>query len=429
MFEEEGLRFRIREYLKGIAALLLVIWLFRGWIGLEKYNYYMVWGIVILIILVELLGVGRWFGVTLGGIVFSLAKAAFLIAVFLYVGKWLGVPENFPITPKMAFGYFIVLSIAALFVSSFSTPKITKKEDLIPKIERKAYEFHEVSIEDIRLFGEGKAYPLKFGRKKVGWALEGDVNIEVKTPLGRIRRRLFAPVVVWAPIEIKGKKASPNENFILTTESLLMSKSFTKKEEVLDFGIFKLYEGNGISYVKMPFLEVIETPTGEEVKIGPIKIREGSPIKPSKDMITIKELRNGFQLTKVGDNITIITDEYKIDISNDRILYKSGNEKLSLSEDYVSVSSGNISVSVGRGVAKLRIEDAIISARDGIVKIRVGGKTYTISDKEAYKLVIKKAKSIVEEESAEVIEGLGIDRNRIKRRIRELLDELMQYIS
>ena len=42
---------------------------------------------------------------------------------------------------------------------------------------------------------------------------------------------------------------------------------------------------------------------------------------------------------------------------------------------------------------------------------------------------MKKAKEIVEEQSAELIEGLGIDRTLLNRRVKELLDELMGYIG
>ena len=180
--------------------------------------------------------------------------------------------------------------------------------------------------------------------------------------------------------------------------------------------------------MKLPFIEVIETPGGEEVKIGPIHIREGNPEMPPAEMLTIKELRNGFQLTKVGERLKVQTDEYSIEVDGERVVYRSGNEVLSLGET-VSLRSGDVSVSVGRGRAKIRIEDVVISAREGKVRIRAGGRTYTVEDSKAYRLVMEKAKEIVEEQSAELIEGLGIDRTLLNRRVKELLDELMGYIG
>ncbi len=167
-------------------------------------------------------------------------------------------------------------------------------------------------------------------------------------------------------------------------------------------------------------------PTGEEVRVGPpIRIHEGNPPgMPPEEMLTIRELRNGFQLTKVGERLKIRTEEYSIEVEGERVTYRSGNETLSLGET-VSLRSGDVSVGVGRGRARIRIEDAVISARDGKVKIRAGGKTYTIENPDAFKLVVKKAKEIVEEQSAGLIEGLGgVDRALLNKRVKELLDEL-----
>ncbi len=148
------------------------------------------------------------------------------------------------------------------------------------------------------------------------------------------------------------------------------------------------------------------------------------------EMLTIRELTNGFQLTRVGGRLAIQTEEYTIEVSGDRVTYRSGDEVLSLGET-VSLRSGDISVTVGRGGrAKLRIEDVVISARDGTVRIRVGGgKTHTIESREACNLVLRKAKEIVEEQGVEMVEGLGIDRAKLNARVKELIDELMRYLG
>jgi hypothetical protein len=226
-------------------------------------------------------------------------------------------------------------------------------------------------------------------------------------------------------------KTSPDPDFVRRTNELINPDRLYRHREgtsAVDLGIVKVYEGNGFEYVKVPFVEVISTPAGEEVKIGPMHIHRGSVRKPVGEMLTIRELTNGFQLTKVGDRLTIQTEEYMIETDGKKITYRSGNETLSLGET-VSLRSGDISVTVGRGRAKLRIEDVVISARDGTVRIRVGDKTHTIESKEACDLVIRKAKEIVEEQSAEMIEGLGIDRGKLNARVRELIDELMSYLG
>jgi len=424
VFVEETPRFRAAAYLKKLTAVLLIIWLFRNYLGVKEYGDYLVYAIIGLIFAFELLSVGKWFGITVSGVVFALARAFLWTSVFLYVGKWLGMPPHLHGYAGRAFAYSVVLAIAGLLIGKGEEKRLSWK------VEKKAYEFGGTDFGGVRLLGRGRAYPVKFGSRRVGWVIDGEVEVEAETPLGRIRKALSSPVAVWGELTV-GRKTKADEGFIREVNRLInpdrLYRTTKKGESVVDLGIVKVYEGENFEYVKVPFVEVIETPHGEEVKIGPFRIHEGNPKKP-EGMLTIKELRNGFQLTKVGDRLKIQTDEFSIEVEGGRVTYRSGNETLSLGET-VSLRSGDVSVSVGRGRAKIRIEDVVISARDGVVKIRAGGKTYTIENGEAYRLVIKKAKEIVEEQSAELIDGLGIDRALLNRRVKELLDELTAYLG
>ncbi len=423
--KNESPRFRIAEYLKGITALMLILWLFRGPLRLREYSDYMVYAIIALIFAFELLSVGKWFGVTMSGIIFALAKSSFWTSLLLFFGKWLGMSAKLHNSAGTAFAYAVVLAIAGILLAKFDERRL----DI--KVEKKAYEFSGVNFGDIAVKGQGKAYPVKFGRKIAGWVIDGNLTVEAETPLGKVTKRLTSPVAVWTAEKIGGAKTSPDPAFVsmanelINPDRLYINKG---KSSVVDLGFLKVYEGENFQYVKLPFMEVIETPTGDEIKIGPIHIREGKPEAPPGEMLSIRELRNGFQLTRVGRRLRIQTDEYSIEVDGEKVIYRSGNETLSLGET-VSLRSGDVSVSVGRGRAKIRIEDVVISARDGNVRIRAGGKTHTIENADAYRLVITKAKEIAEEQSAELIEGLGIDRARLNKRVKELLDELMNYLG
>lgn len=419
----EGPRFRIAEYIKALTAILLIAWLFKGPLRLEAYNDQLVYAIVALLFAFELLSVGKWFGVTISGVVFALAKGFFWTSVFLFFGGWLGMSEALHDYAGTAFAYAVVLVIAGILLAKFDERRL----DI--KVEGKAYEFEGADFGGVRLKGTGKAYPVKFGRKKVGWVIDGNVTVEAETPLGKIRKALSSPVAVWGELKV-GKKTNADEGFVETANRLINPDRLYKEakgERVVDLGVIKVYEGEDFEYVKLPFIEVVDTPHGERVRIGPIHIHDGI-VEGFKDMLTIKELRNGFQLTKVGERLKVQTDEYSIEVDGERVVYRSGSESLSLGET-VSLRSGDVSVSVGRGRAKIRIEDVVISARDGTVRIRTGGKAYTIENGDAYRLVVRKAKEIVEEQSAELIEGLGIDRTLLNRRVKELLDELTAYLG
>jgi len=424
-FYEESPRFKVAEYLKKVTAVLLIVWLFRGYLGLERYNETLVYAIIVLIFAFELLSVGKWFGITVSGIVFALAKGFLWTSIFLYFGGWIGMPEDLHGLAGRAFAYSVVLAIAGLLIGKGEEKRFTWK------VEKKAYEFSETDFDGIRLRGSGRAYPLKFGGKRVGWVIDGSVEVEAETPLGTIRKALSSPVVVWGELAV-GKKTKADENFVREVNGLINPDRLYRKVKrgstAIDLGLIKVYEGEDFEYVKLPFVEVIETPHGEEVKIGPFRIHEGKPGVRPGNMLTIRELRNGFQLTKVGDRLRIETEEFSIEVEGDRVVYRSGNETLSLGEA-VSLRSGEVSVTVGRGRAKIRIEDVVISARDGVVKIRAGGRTHTIENEEAYRLVIRKAKEIVDEQSAGIIEGMGVDRTLLTRRVKELLDELMNYVG
>ncbi|NJF24655.1 hypothetical protein [Thermococcus sp. Bubb.Bath] len=428
--EERSIRFKVAENLKALTALLIIAWLFKGPLKLEAYNDYMVYVIIALIFSFELLSVGKWFGVTVSGIVFALAKAAFWTSVFLFFGKWLGLSETFTgknaaITAGTMFAYAVVLAIAGLLLAKFDERHIEWK------VDKKAYEFSGASFGEVKLKGTGKAYPVKFGRKPVGWVIDGDLTVDAETPIGKVTRKLLSPVAIWTSDKIVGEKTSPDPGFVKRANELINPDRLYRNKEgtsAVDLGIVKVYKGNDFEYVKLPFIEVRKTPAGEEVKVGPIHVHEGNSGSVPTDMLTIKELTNGFQLTRVGNRLTVQTEEYTIEASGSRVTYRSGNETLSLGET-VSLRSGDISVTVGRGRAKLRIEDVVISARDGMVRIRVGGKTHTIESREACDLVLRKAKEMVEEQGVEMVEGLGIDREKLNARVRELIDELMRYLG
>ncbi|ACJ16117.1 hypothetical membrane protein, conserved [Thermococcus onnurineus NA1] len=434
-FEEDSLRFKIADLLKKLTAVLLIVWLFKGPLKLEAYNEYIVWGIIALIFAFELMSVGKWFGVTVTGLIFALSKAFFWTALFLFFGKWLGLPETFQgdeaiLTASTAFAYAVVLGIAGLLVGKTGFGKMKSKRWF--KVEKKAYEFGGVDLGDVKVDGTGKAYPVLVGKKRVGWVIDGEVEVEAETPIGKVRKILHSPVVVWTSQKLAETKVEADPSFVERVQALLNPDKLYKNKEsakVVDLGIIKVYEGDGFQYVKLPFIEVIETPHGERVKVGPIRVHEGSVVSPLEDMVTIRELGNGFQLTKAGDRLAIQTDEYTIEVAGNKVTYRSGNEVLKLSKDYVSLKSGEISITVGKNRAKLRIDDTIISASDGKVRIRVGGKSYTIENKGACNLVIRKAKDIIEEQSVELIEGLGINRAALNRRVKELIDELMEHLG
>ncbi len=433
--EEEGLRFRLAEALKKIAAVLIILWIFKGPLRLEAYTGYVVWGIIGLIFTYELLSVGKWLGVTVSGVIFALAKAFFWVSVLLFVGRWIGLPgslsgEGARLTAGTAFAYSIVLAIAGLLIGSGPFRRLGSKRWFT--VEKKAYSFDGADFGDVRLSGNGKAYPVKVGRKTVGWVVDGEVEVEAETPLGRVRKLLSSPVVVWTSRKLGGAKEKADPAFVGKVQAMLDPDRLYRNKErakVVDLGIIKVYEGDGFQYVKLPFIEVVETPHGERVKVGPIHVHDGKPVGTPDEMVTVRELGNGFQLTKTGDRLAIEMEDYSIEVIGDSVTYRSGEDTLRLSRDHVSLRSGRISITVGKKRAKLRIDDTVITASEGKVRIRVGDKNYTITDQEACQLVIRKAKEIVEEQSAELIEGFGVNKSTLSARVKELIDELMAYLG
>ncbi|MDV3103694.1 hypothetical protein [Thermococcus waiotapuensis] len=434
-YPEEGLRFRVADFLKKVTALLILFWIFRGPLRLEAYLEYIVWAIIGLIFACELLSVGKWLGVSLSGVIFALAKAFLWVSVLLFVGsRWIGLPESLSgekafLTAGTAFAYFIVLSIAGLLVGS--TPFRSSSSKWFT-VEKKAYSFSGADFGDVRLSGSGKAYPVRAGRKTVGWVIDREVEVEAGTPLGKVRKLLSPPVVVWTSRKLGGAKEEADHAFVERVQAMLDPDRLYRGKErakIVDLGVIKVYEGDGFQYVKLPFIEVVETPHGERVKVGPVSVHEGKPVSPPEDMVTIRELGNGFQLTKAGDRLAIETEEYSIEVVGESVTYRSGEEALRLSGDYVSLKAGELSITVGKKGAKLRIEDTVITASDGKVKIRVGGKSYTIESQEACQRVMERAKEIVEEQSAELIEGFGVDRAALNARVKELIEQLMAYLG
>jgi hypothetical protein len=150
------------------------------------------------------------------GVVFALAKAAFWTSIFLFFGKWLGLSKTFTgedaaITAGTMFAYAVVLTIAGLLLARLDERRLEWK------VEKKAYEFNGASFGGIRLDGSGKAYPVKFGGRLTGWVIDGDLTVEVETPIGKVKRKLLSPVAVWTSERIAEKKTSRRPHRILTS--------------------------------------------------------------------------------------------------------------------------------------------------------------------------------------------------------------------
>lgn len=121
------------------------------------------------------------------------------------------------------FAYAVVLTIAGLLLSKFDERRIDWK------VEKKAYEFSGASFGEVKLQGIGKAYPVKFGRKLVGWVIDGDLTVEAETPpIGKVTRKLLSPVAVWTSDKIVGKKTSPPDpGFVKRANELINPEGST----------------------------------------------------------------------------------------------------------------------------------------------------------------------------------------------------------
>lgn len=117
-------------------------------------------------------------------------------------------------------------------------------------------------------------------------------------------RKLLSPVAVWTSERIAKKKTSPDPGFVKRANELINPDNLYRgknKASVVDLGVVKVYEGNGFEYVKVPFVEIIGTPAGEEVKVGPMRFHDGRVWKLRGEMLTVRELTNGFQHGGVHD--------------------------------------------------------------------------------------------------------------------------------
>lgn len=294
--EERSLRFRIVEYMKVFVVFLIIVWFFKGLLKFEVYNDYMVYVIIVFIFVFEFLSVGKWFGVMISGIVFVLVKGVFWMSVFLFFGKWFGflemfIGENVMIIVGMMFVYVVVFIIVGFFLFKFDERRIDWK------VEKKVYEFNGVFFGEVKFNGSGKVYFVKFGRKFVGWVIDGDLMVEVEILIGKVIRKFFFFVVVWILEKIVVKKIFFDFGFVKRVNEFINLEGFyydKNKVSVVDFGVVKVYEGNGFEYVKVFFVEVISILVGEEVKIGFMRLCDGCVWKFRGEMFIIREFINGF---------------------------------------------------------------------------------------------------------------------------------------
>jgi len=336
------------DALGGMAALLILVWLVRGLLGIQQYSA------EILVASFGLIFLGRVFktrtsagtGKAVSSLLWNLAAASIIVVLLTWLLGWVASIQSsvFPASISGRVPDLVIAAIAtglgAYAAHEFSPRRGQAVPSMPPFV---VAEGNGPAIERTRLVvkHDTVGVPIRGERGTVGCVLLGDVAATFETPMGTVGASLVGPVVT-AGIPFQGRRVGKYEVLKMTGK--------TPKALIEQFGVDSAqWEIPGRrESVDLPFVHVREDSFGEDVEIGPLKVHEG----PDGELVKIgsitidsdgrrsrrpRELRGRWTAKGAGDSYV------KVDAH--RVSAKWNGSSLSLDGDYMKLSTGSDSFS------------------------------------------------------------------------------------
>ena len=258
-----------------MAALLLLIWLVRGFLTLSSYSADILLASFSLILLSLVLntrtrhGAGRAISSFLGNI----AGACVLIVILIWFLGWVASIQGSTFPPDIS------KQVTTLVVAAIATGLLAYVVRELSPIRRNLHADGPAIL--VRANSEVKAgkttltpkadtiaLPITRAGKTIGCIIYGDVKASFESPMGPVAAAFSRPVTTFG-IPFRGDRASKEDVSRLTGEN----KDQLIQGARIDPAISKL-NGEGFR-IDLPFIHVREDAFGDSVDVGPISVREG----------------------------------------------------------------------------------------------------------------------------------------------------------
>lgn len=336
------------DALGGMAALLLLVWLIRGSLGIQQYSTQTLFAAFALIFLDRVfktkvsVGTGR----AISSLLFNLAAASIIIILLIWFLAWIASIQSsaFPTSISSRVPDLVIAAIAtglgAYAAHKFSPPRRRTTPSLPPFVVAEgrgpARGGTGLAVKHVTV-----GIPIRGEGRTVGCVLLGDVTASFETPMGTVDASLVGPIVTVG-IPFQGRRMSKEETVKMTGKT---PKGLVEQFRA-DSALWETPDGQ--YSVDLPFLRVREDSFGEDVEVGPIRVHEGPDGEHVKiGSITIDSdghhsrrrwVPHGRWVVKGAGDSYVRADAH-------RVSAKWNGNSLFLDGDYMKLSAGSDSFS------------------------------------------------------------------------------------
>jgi len=389
---------RIAGTLTGVSALLGLVWLIRGPLGLQQYT------VSILFAGFSLYLIGRLFrtetssgpGRLLVTILWNLVAAFVGIIVTIWIFGWVASLQSdvFPTTisswvPDLAVGA-ITAGLAAYAVQKLGlTRRWTATPFVVAEGKGPTMEGTKLTVRH-----DTVGMPIRREGRTIGCVLLGEVSSSFKTPMGMVSAVLPSPVTTVG-IPFQGRKATSDEVAKMTGKTAnQLSADATSRADDLDVGRIRLRDGC----------------MGDRWKIGPLIFDwDGDGEHHPRERWLAKGAGTSAYVTTNGQRATAKWNGSSLSVGDGSMELSAGSDSFSYSPTEVKTASPHHSLQVTEGKITLDIRKFTLKISGDTVVLRTEDKTSRTESKalanDLRSLLTETAKKQVKD----VMEGTPID--------------------
>lgn len=272
---------RFSEVMGGMAAIVLLVWLIRGLVGIESYSLYLLlagFGFVFL---------GRIFdtktnsgaGRAISSFLWNLTAVSIIVILLIWFLGWIAgiqsdtlpavistkVPDLVIAAVVTGLGAYAAGKLSrGVRQATASQPAFVVREGAGPSMgEAKLSVKHDTV-----------GLPIKRSGLAFGCVLLGDVSASFETPMGMVSASLGSPVTTMG-IPFQGNRVGDAEVVKMTGKTPRQLVVETQVDPTVRFRRHEWGRRGHYESVDLPFIHVHEDGVEEVVEVGPIKVREG----------------------------------------------------------------------------------------------------------------------------------------------------------
>jgi hypothetical protein len=388
---------RLSDVMGGMAAIVLLVWLIRGLVGIESYSLYMLlagFGFILLARLFDTktnAGAGR----ATSSFLWNLTATSIIVILLIWFLGWVAGIQSDTL-PAVISTKVPDLVIAAVVtgLGAYAAGKLGRgtRHATASRLAFVVHEGNGPSIGGAKLSvrRDTVGLPIKQSGLTFGCVLMGDLSASFETPMGAVTASLAGPVTTMG-IPFLGNRIGASEVVKMTGKTPKQLAAETQVDPEVRFRRPGWGRYGRTESVDLPFVHIREDGIEEVVEVGPIKVREGpggahvklGPFdfdadgKPSyfgrwiakgagdsyvrRDGREISAKWNGSSLTLDGSSMTLAVGSDSFSYSPIEVKTISPLHTLRVTQDKVTLDTRKFALNVSGDKVVLRAEDKTTS--------------------------------------------------------------------